>query len=168
MKEKGIEHYLDAAKIIHKDYPNARFHVCGFCEQDYEEILKEYDSDGIIIYHGVVSDMIPFYKMSSCIVHPSYYPEGMSNVLLEGSASARPIITTNRSGCREIVNEGINGFLINQKDTNDLVTALNRFMLLSVEDREKMGMAGRDLVERSFDRRIIINQYLEEVNKVSI
>ena len=57
MKEKGIEQYLDAAKEIRKKYPETRFHICGFCEQEYEEKLKKLDADGTIVYHGMVSNL---------------------------------------------------------------------------------------------------------------
>ena len=56
--------------------------------------------------------MMDIYKIASCIVHPTYYPEGLSNVLLEACASGRPVITTNRAGCREVVDDGVNGFIV--------------------------------------------------------
>lgn len=87
MKEKGIDQYLDAAKELRKRHSECRFHICGFCEQDYEEELKALNENGTIIYHGVVSEMKPLYRIAACTVHPTYYPEGLSNVLLESCAS---------------------------------------------------------------------------------
>jgi galacturonosyltransferase len=130
MKEKGIDQYLDAAKYIRNKYPNTRFHVCGNCEQDYKATLDSLQSEGIILYHGVVRNMTEIYKMISCTVHPTYYPEGLSNVLLESCACARPIITTNRSGCREVIDDGVNGYIVNQKDSQDLIEKIEKFLQL--------------------------------------
>lgn len=115
MKEKGIEQYINAAKFMREKYPNTRFHVLGFCEEEYERELNKLQEKGIIEYHGMQSDVRKYLKVSHCTIHPTYYPEGMSNVLLESAASGRPVITTNRSGCREIVDHGLNGYIVEQK-----------------------------------------------------
>ena len=166
MKEKGIDQYLDAAKEIRKRHPETRFHICGFCEQNYEGLLKELNDNGTVIYHGLVSDMTEIYKMISCTVHPTYYPEGLSNVLLESAASGRPIITTDRSGCREVVEDGVNGYVVKQRDSQDLIEKIEKFLSLSVDARKAMGLAGRAKVEREFDRKIVIQKYLDEVETV--
>lgn len=163
MKEKGINQYCEAAKTIRKKHPNSRFHICGFCEESYEGYIKNLQEEGIIIYHGFVKDMFDIYKDVDCIVHPTYYPEGMSNVLLEASASGRPIITTNRSGCREVIVNGKNGFLVKEKNTLDLIRTIEKFIDLSKEERKKMGLHGRFLVEEVFDRNIVVNKYMEEI-----
>lgn len=165
MKEKGIDQYLDAAKEIRKRHPETRFHICGFCEQDYEETLKELNDDGTVVYHGLVSDMTEIYRMISCTVHPTYYPEGLSNVLLESAASGRPIITTDRSGCREVVDDGVNGFVVKQQDSQDLIEKIEKFLSLSVDERRAMGLAGRAKVEREFDRKIVVQKYMDEMSK---
>lgn len=163
MKEKGIEQYLDAAKEIRKKHLETRFHICGFCEQTYEDVLQKLNDDGTIIYHGLVKDMSDIYKEMSCIVHPTYYPEGLSNVLLEACASGRPIITTNRSGCREVVDDGINGFVVKERNSKDLIEKIERFLNLSVDERKSMGLAGRTKVEREFDRMIVVEKYMAEI-----
>lgn len=165
MKEKGIDQYLDAAKYIRTHYPDTRFHVCGACEESYEETLRKLQEDGVIIYHGLVDDMREIQKISACTIHPSYYPEGLSNVLLESAASGRPIITTDRAGCREAVRDGENGYVVKQRDSADLISRIEQFLSLSWEERRDMGRNGRELVEKSFDRRIVIEKYLSEVKK---
>ncbi|MEG1926785.1 MAG: glycosyltransferase, partial [Ruthenibacterium sp.] len=117
----------------------------------------------IIQYHGQQKDILRFQMRSSCTVHPTYYPEGMSNVLLESAACGRPIITTDRSGCREIVEDGVNGFICKQKDTADLVLQIEKFLALSPDARRAMGLAGRAKVEKEFDRQIVVNAYLREI-----
>ncbi len=166
MKEKGIDQYLEMAEAIQKKYSNTEFHICGFCEQDYESKLKEYSEKGVIKYHGMVHDMRVIYGEVHCIVHPTYYPEGLSNVLLEASATARPIITTDRPGCREVVENGINGFLVKEKNSRDLIEKVEQFLSLSWKRKEEMGLAGRKKVEKEFDRNIVIEKYLEVIRKL--
>lgn len=167
MKEKGIEQYLEAAKIIKNKYSNTEFHILGFCEQEYEEKLKKLTEDGIISYHGLQKDVIPFLQEASCLIHPSYYPEGMSNVLLEASASGRPVITTNRSGCKEIVEDGKTGYIIEIKNSQQLIEKIEEFLKLSNEQRKQMGLEARKKVENEFDRNIVIDKYIEEINNIS-
>lgn len=166
MKEKGIDQYLEAAEYIRKKYSNTRFHVCGACEQDYKDKLAKMQEDGIITYHGLVKNITEIHKISQCTIHPTYYPEGLSNVLLESAACGRPIITTNRSGCREVIDDGINGFVVNQKDASDLIEKIERFIEVSIDARKEMGLAGRRKVEREFNRQIVIDKYFKELGKL--
>jgi len=163
MREKGIEQYLDAAVAIREKYPDTQFHICGFCEQAYEKRISELSSQGIVVYHGMVDDIREIHKISHCTIHPTYYPEGMSNVLLESAACARPIISTDRSGCREVIDDGINGYIIKQQNSQDLIEKIEHFLSLSWEKRRDMGLAGRAKVVNEFDRQIIIEKYMAEL-----
>lgn len=165
MKEKGIDQYLEAAKYIKKRYPNTNFHICGFCEEKYMNVLEQYEKEGIIIYHGLVRNMKEIYQITSCTIHPTYYPEGLSNVLLESAASGRPIIATNRAGCREIIDDGINGYVIKEKDASDLIRKIEKFLDLPWEKKREMGILGRYKVEREFNREIVVDKYIREVEK---
>lgn len=162
--EKGIDEYLECAKSIHKKYPNTEFHILGSCDsKEYLEKINELDKENIVIYHGQVDDVREFHKISHCTIHPSFYPEGMSNVLLESCAAGRPVITTNRPGCKEIVEDGINGYLIECKDTKALIEKTEEFINLSLNDKKNMGMAARRKVEKKFDRNIVIDSYLKVI-----
>lgn len=161
-KEKGIDEYLTAAKEIKKLFPKTEFHILGACETDYGSRLKELHADGVIIYHGQQADVRPFLAQCNCTVHPTFYPEGMSNVLLESCATGRPIITTNRAGCKEIVEDGINGFIVREQDSADLITKIKQFILLPYNSKMEMGLNARRKVEKEFDRNIVVNAYLEE------
>lgn len=163
MKEKGIEQYLDAATYIKEKYPNTEFQIVGFCEEEYEEKLKEMEDKGIIKYHGKQNDVKKFYRLSHCTIHPTFYPEGMSNVLLESAACGRPIITTNRAGCREIVDNDLNGYIVNQKSSEDLIKKIENFLKLDYKEKKRMGIHSRLKVEKEFDRQIVIKSYLEEI-----
>lgn len=185
MREKGIEQYLEAAKHFKvaepAEAPDARhpersesgversklhFHICGFCEPEYKGKLDEYIKKGIVIYHGMVRDVREIHKISHCTIHPSFYPEGLSNVLLESSACARPIITTDRSGCKEVVDDCVNGFVVKQRDSADLIQKIERFIALPYEEKMKMGLAGRAKVECGFNRQIVVNAYLKEMESI--
>lgn len=163
MREKGIEQYLEAAEAIRKKRPNTEFHICGFCEKEYEGRLEALNSNHTVIYHGMIREVADFMKEMHCIVHPSYYPEGISNVLLEACACGRPIITTDRSGCREVVEDGENGFMIPQKDSVALVRAIERFLALNYEQKKQMGLNAREKVEKEFDRKIVVEAYMKEI-----
>lgn len=167
MKEKGIDQYLEAAKYIRKKYPKTVFHVLGFCEQDYEEELKEMHLNGIIQYHGMQNDVIKYQKISHCTIHPSYYPEGISNVLLESAACGRPIITTTKSGCKEVVDNEITGFIVKQKDSEDLIKKIEIFIGLKHKEKVEMGLKGRKKVEVEFDRNLVIGNYIKEIKKLN-
>lgn len=167
MKEKGIDQYLDAAEVIRKKYPMTRFHICGGCKEEYAAKLEKMHGEGTIIYHGKVKNMVEIYQNVSCTIHPTYYPEGLSNVLLESSATGRPIITTDRAGCREVIEDGINGYVCKQKNSEDLIKQIEKFLALSWEERKNMGEAGRAKVEKEFDRQIVIDKYLQEIEQVT-
>ena len=91
--------------------------------------------------------------------------EGLSNVLLESLACSRPIITTDRPGCREVVEDGVNGFIVKQRDLDDLIEKIEKYLSLSNEERKQMGINGRRKVEKEFDRNIVINKYLDVIDK---
>lgn len=167
MKEKGIDQYLEAAQYIKKKYPDTLFHICGTCEENYTEKLKKLSDDGYIIYHGSVSDTRTILKDVHCTVHPTFYPEGLSNVLLESCASARPIITTDRPGCREVIEDGKNGYIVRQKDSGDLIEKIEKFIALPWEEKRQMGIYGRAKVEREFDRNIVVEKYMKEIEALA-
>ncbi len=166
LKEKGIDLYLNSAKRIYEKHKNVVFHICGLCDDEsYLGLLDEAEKSGYIKYHGQQKDMIPFFEMAHCIVHPSYYPEGMSNVLLEAAAHCRPIIATDRSGCRETVDDRKSGFIVPIKDEEALVNALEAFLAMPYDQKRDMGLAGRAKIEKEFDRQFVVGAYLEEIER---
>ena len=167
MKQKGIEELLTAAKAIREKYPNTVFHICGTCDKEYEEKIKQADDAGIVAYHGFVKNTMDYQRISSCTVHPTYYPEGMSNVVLESCACGRPVITTDRPGCKEAVDDGVTGFLVKERDSADLTEKLERFLMMDLDDRRRMGLAARRKVEAEFDREIVVRRYLELLSSLT-
>lgn len=166
MKEKGIDQYLEAAKYIKNKYSQTYFHILGFCEEAYEEELSDLQKKGIIQYHGMQNDIRDFLKISHCTIHPTYYPEGISNVLLESSACGRPVITTDRSGCREVVTEGVNGYIVEERNTDELIDKIEMFLMLDNSAKKQMGLAGRKKIVEEFNRQIVVDTYCTEIAKI--
>ena len=166
MRDKGIEELLAAINEIHQNHKNVILDIVGFCDENYEESLSEAEKSGAIKNHGIQSDVRPYYKMCHCTVLPSYH-EGLANVMLESSASGRPVITTRVPGCKETFDEGTTGFGCEARDKNSLRDALDKFLSLSWADRMEMGVAARKKMEREFDRKIVIREYLSEINEIS-
>lgn len=167
IKEKGIEEYLGAAERVKKNHPEVEFYILGRSDGTYDERLESMQEAGIVKYEGLVMDVRPYIAKSHCTIHPSYYPEGMSNVLLESCAAGRPVITTNRPGCGEIVDEGRTGFLVKAKDVDDLADAIEKFLALPYDQKAQMGTEARKKVENEFDRNIVVDAYMREINSLN-
>lgn len=162
MREKGIDYFLSAARRFADE--TTIFDVCGACDDErYLELLQ---NEPAVRYHGEQGDLTPFYQKASCFLYPSYYPEGMSNVLLEAAAAGRPVIAADRAGCRETLENEVTGYLVPIKDEKVVLEAVERFLNLSDEERRQMGQRGREKMEREFDRRFVVEAYLEEINKI--
>lgn len=162
MKEKGIDELFYAAKKIKSEYPNTTFDFIGWYEDNYKETVEQLQNEGIISFHGFQSDVTPFIRNASCIVHPSYH-EGMSNTLLESCSMGRPIITSNIHGCLEAVDDGKNGFLCNVKDREDLYIKLKKFIELPYHKKRQMGVYARDFVAENFNKTDVVNKTIEEI-----
>ena len=166
LKDKGIEEFFEAAKAIKNKYPNTEFQILGSVEGPYQQILQELVNHGIIKHLGTTSDVRPFIGSVECTIMPSYH-EGMSNVNLESAANGRPVITTNVPGCQETVDDGRTGYIIEAKKAVSLISAVERFINLPYSQKVLMGKNARDKVEREFDRQIVVNAYLKELDRIS-
>lgn len=165
MKEKGIEEYLEAAEVLSKKYKNIEFQILGpFEEEKYKEIILNNKSKQIK-YLGTSNDVRIEIKEVNCIVNPSYH-EGMSNVLLEGAAMGKPLIASNIPGCKEIIEDGHNGYLFEVRCTSSLEETLIRFIELDKNERAIMGIRSRSKVETEFDRNMVIDEYMKAINYI--
>ena len=172
IKDKGIFEFIDAARIVRKKYPNVIFNVIGpFWHQNLksntikESDLKNWITEGIIDYQGEKKDVRKFIAAADCVVLPSYR-EGTSNILLEAASMERPIITSNTTGCKEIVEDNVTGFLCRVKDSIDLAEKMEKMLLLSTEEREKMGKKARGKIIKEFDKEIVLDAYLKVIEQV--
>ena len=161
MKEKGVDEFFAAAKTVKAELgEKVAFDVVGFHEDAYKGTVDQLVADGVINFHGFQTDVHPFYEAADCVVLPSYH-EGMSNVLLEGAATGRALITSDIPGCREAVEDGISGYLCPVQDTEALTNFFREFANKTRNEQEQMGRCGRTLIERKFDKRIVVAQTIE-------
>ena len=171
--DKGYSQFVDAAKEVKSKFPATTFQLLGDVDEDYpnhvtKAVLEKDISDGAIEYLGYHSDVKPFIQSADCIVLPSFYNEGLSRVLMEAMALKKPIITTNTPGCKEAVEEGVNGFLCEPKDTSSLISNILRFINLSDELKKQMGVAGRKRAEEIFNIKNVIDIYHSITDKYEL
>jgi glycosyltransferase involved in cell wall biosynthesis len=165
IKSKGIDLFLSAARKITPLHKNVKFWVVGPAFKNYINKLIYAQKHKTIKYFGSIKNVEKFYRNSTCLINPTFYPEGISNVILEAQSVGRPVISSNVTGCREIIIEGKNGYLFNPKDLNDLYIKLTDFINLDYNSKLKMGLEGRRVVENNFDRKTVINSYFNLIDK---
>lgn len=169
--DKGIGEFVEAARSTKQKYPNSRFWLVGIVDPGNptgisEEILNGWQEEGVITYWKEPSDIRPFICKADCVVLPSYR-EGAPRSLLEALAMGKPIITTDTAGCRQVVEEGRNGFSVPVKDARALADSFCKMIELKPEERLKMGKAGRKKIEKDFKEDIIIDKYIEEIEQIT-
>lgn len=169
--DKGVGDYVEAAKLVKTKFENIDFKLLGFLDvQNPSAISKkqmdEWHQSGVVQYLGSTDDVKSVIAESDCVVLPSAYREGVPRTLLEAAAMGKPIITTDTIGCKEVVDDGINGFLCRIKDPVDLANAMIKIIEMSPVERENMGMQGRKKMEREFDVNIVIQKYIETIDSI--
>ncbi|MEO8111737.1 MAG: glycosyltransferase family 4 protein [Ginsengibacter sp.] len=171
IKDKGIFEYFQAAKSIRKKFPHTHFHIIGpFWTQTLRKNtithsqLQNWIDEGIIDYLGEKKDVRKFIAEADCIVLPSYR-EGTSNILLEAASMEKPVVTTNTTGCKEVVEDGITGLLCRVKDAKDLAEKMEMMIMLSEEERNNMGKKARQKIIKEYDKQIVVNAYLKAIKE---
>ena len=170
LRYKGIELFVEAAKTLRKEFPNAHWQLLGSLDAQNPEGIKPDEMEdwvrkGYIKYLGVAKDVRPFLEQCSCVVLPSYFREGVPRSLMEAAAMERTIIATNSVGCKDVVIDGVNGLLCELKSIDSLVATMRKMILLPREELTKMGKKGRELMLRKFDEQIIIKEYKKALRK---
>ena len=121
--------------------------------------------EGVVEYLGSADDVRPFIEKATAVVLPSYR-EGLPRSLLEAGAMGRPLIATDVPGCRDVVDEGVNGFLCAARDVNSLAAAMGRLADLAPEERAAMGRSARHKIETKFSEEVVIDAYLDALGKL--
>ncbi len=170
LRDKGVVEYVAAAKQIRAHWPNVECCLLGFLDVQNPaaistEEMNAWVAEGDVRYLGVSDDVRLEIAEADCIVLPSYR-EGTPRTLLEAAAMAKPIITTDAVGCREVVDDGVNGYLCEVRDADDLAAKMHAMLGLSVAERTAMGAAGRNKMELQFDEKIVIDKYLQAVSEL--
>lgn len=160
---KGLEEYMQAAKLVKEKYTDAQFDIVGpFYGQIDDKVkqeLKELEEKKIVTYHGATDDVSGWMKKCRFFVYPSYYPEGIPRCVLQALSTGRPVITCNTSGCKETVIDGYNGFLVEPRNVEKLAVKMEE-MIMNYELTEQMGNNSRKLAEDRFD--------VEKINRTLI
>ena len=170
--DKGIGEFVDAARTIKARYPNTRFQLLGPLGVENRTAISnskmaEWETEGVIEYLGETDDVVRYIDRACCVVLPSYR-EGTSRVLLEAAAMGRPLIATDVPGCREVVDDGVTGFLCKPRDDVSLAQKIELMLKLPHETRRIMGVKGREKVKSEFNQDIVCDLYIDAINNCNI
>ncbi|WP_296949176.1 glycosyltransferase family 4 protein [uncultured Massilia sp.] len=170
LKDKGVEEFADAARLLRQSGATAEFHLLGDAGNGNPnavpaERLAQWQSEGLVVYHGKTDDVRPHLAAADCVVLPSYR-EGVPRSLLEAAAMARPIVATDVVGCRDAVDHGVTGLLCEAKSAASLAQQMGAMLAMAPAQRARMGAAGRSKVETQFDEQIVIQKYLQALDSI--
>lgn len=169
VKDKGLIEYIEAIKLLRAKYPNIEFAILGpYYPGNPTAITKKemggWIEEGLVNYLGESDDVKSIISKYDCIVLPSYR-EGLSRVLLEAASMAKPIVTTNVPGCRDVVEDGVNGFLCEKEDAADLADKMEKIIQLTHAEQRHMGERGRERVVKEFDEPIVNDKYIVAIEE---
>ena len=162
--DKGIGEFVNAAELLHKQGVNALFILIGLPDIENpssipHEQLQEWNNTRIVEWWGYRNNMAEIFSQASIVCLPSYYGEGVPKVLIEAMACARPIVTTDMPGCRDLVRGKRNGLMVKPKNSADLAEAL-KLLLNNPSLCHKMGREGRLIAEKEYSLTKVISETL--------
>ncbi len=159
-QEKGHRYLIEAAALILREVPDARFVILGEGElrSALERQIKELHLDKHVLLPGFRADILSFIKSFDVFVMSSLF-EGLGTSLLDAMALSKPTVASNTGGIPEVVSHGETGFLVPPRDANDLAAAISK-LLKDPEQRERMGRAGLERVKRLFSAEEMVEKTL--------
>ncbi|GHE38946.1 glycosyltransferase family 4 protein [Sphingobacterium griseoflavum] len=166
--DKGVKELREASELLKARYSDKiQFVLVGMADDKNkagvpETYLRDWDDGKYVVWMGQQSDMVKFYRACHIVVLPSYR-EGLPKTLIEACAIGRPIVTTDAVGCKDCVDQGVNGIKVPVKDSSALATALEE-MINNRELMIRMGSAGREKAEKEFDVVGVIDKHLQIYN----
>jgi glycosyltransferase involved in cell wall biosynthesis len=168
--DKGVGEFVEAARQLRLEFSDVRFQLLGFLDVLNRTAISRrqmqiWTEQGIIDYLGETDDVRSYISNADCVVLPSYR-EGLPRTLLEAASMGRPIIATDVTGCREVVDHNVNGYLCKVRDANDLAEKMKDMIRLSIDERREMGYKGREKVEREFNERVIVARIINIINRI--
>jgi glycosyltransferase involved in cell wall biosynthesis len=171
IEHKGIYEFVQSAALLRAQKINVKCSLLGFFDDKSavaisKDQLAQWTEEGSIVYLGETDNVAPFIEKADCIVLPSYR-EGMPLSLLEGASMCKALIATDTAGCREIVKDGVNGYLCRPKDAADLAARMIQYCQLKAEAKKAMGTAGREMVLAHFTKEIVTGIYLKKLEALS-
>ena len=171
LSDKGVNEFVDAARILRSRSVNARFMLIGTPdpgnpESVTESLVNEWQAEGVIEYLGFQSDIANIFSKSHIITLPSYR-EGLPKVLIEAAACGRAVVTPDTPGCRDAIEPNVTGLLVPPRDAKALAEAIN-CLINDTRLRERMGKAGRSLAEREFGINKVVTAHLDIYNELAM
>ena len=168
LRDKGVVEFVEAARLLKAQGLSARFQLLGPIDEGNRTAISRAQLDrwvgeGLVDYLGEADDVRPHIAQASAVVLPSYR-EGLPRSLLEAAAMARPLIATRVAGCRDVVEEGLNGYLCEPGDSVSLAAAMKEFADLSEKSRLAMGAAARRKVQERFSEQVVVRTYVDALN----
>jgi len=164
LPQKGFYEFMRAAEAMNC---KAEFVVFGKEQEDRTESMALYgalQNSTSVRFGGFNENIKEEIARSHFVVFPSYYDEGLPRFLLEALAVGRPIITTDWKGCRDVVEDGINGFLVRPRAADSLREAIRKCIEMRWGQYESFCRASRRIAEEKCDEKVIFQQYLEKMN----
>lgn len=170
LKDKGIYEYIEAVKVLKKKYADVEFLLAGQFDDGNPTAIQKFEvekwgNNGIIKFLGKTDNIKEFLKLTDVVVLPSYR-EGLSRFLIESACASKPIVTTNVAGCKDVVEDGVNGFLCEAKDSKSLEEAIEKMINLHKNELFKMGENSKKIVTERFDKDIVNNIYLKVIKSL--
>lgn len=170
IKDKGVLDYVYAAELVKKNYPEVKFQLLGpYWKQSTakntisEAEVSKWISQGTLDYLGYTLDVRPYIADADCIVLPSYR-EGCANVLMQGASMSKPLIASDVTGCRNLINDGETGYLCEVRNPESLAGKMTQLYSLAVEKRLEMGKMGREKMIKGYQKKVVLEAYEGEVN----
>ena len=165
LRDKGVREFVGAARALSPMLTGSRFQLLGPIDQANRTAitraqLDDWVAEGVVEYLGVTDDVRPYMAKATAVVLPSYR-EGLPRSLLEAAAMERPLIAADVPGCRDVVEDGVNGYLCDPRDSRSLASAMRRMAALSPAERLAMGQAGRRKVQEQFGEELVVQSYLD-------
>lgn len=170
--EKGVGEYVDAARSLKREYPHVEFVVMGFLGVEnpsaiHREQIDRWVAEGAVSYIEATDNVVAHIEEADCVVAPTFYGEGTPRTILEAASMGKPVIATDLAGCRDAVEHGVTGFLVQPRNSADLADKMERMLLLPEDEQRAMGILARKKMVREFDERIVIELYLQAISKVA-
>ncbi len=165
--DKGIGELIESVRMLKKHYPVMKLNLIGMIDKGNpagisRSQIQAWEQEGIIKYLGETVDVRPFLGSCDCVILPSYR-EGVPRALLEAAAMELPVIATDVPGCRDVVEHGITGFLVEVKNAPDLAKAMEKMIKMPQSQRWEMGKNGRTKVIREYSERAVIKTYCTQI-----
>ncbi|MDF9388215.1 glycosyltransferase family 1 protein [Vibrio sp. 1151_11] len=172
LHDKGVGEFVEAARQIRQQYPQAIFQLLGDCGVPNPSVIgreeiAQWEKEGVVEYLGTTDDVRPIIAQADCLVLPSYR-EGIPRTMIESAAMAKPLIVSDAPGCRDVVLDGQTGYLCEVKNALSLAQRCEQFLVLSESEKQVMGKAGRRFMEAKFDEKWVIKQYFATLKRYDV